>query len=147
MGNIGIFGPRCGREVFIASECEAEYDFELFIDNYILKLVNQIMEIQETHRVPEKTIFKSNELFKAIDGNNYQLALDINERFNRRKNINNSENIDLWFNDCVMKSFNEQFHYDEDSIDCYYHKMYYLKLKKYDYYQKHDICNFHQYHV
>ena len=51
------------------------------------------MEIQETHRVPEKTIFKSNELFKAIDGNNYQLALDINERFNRRKNINNSENI------------------------------------------------------
>lgn len=47
-------------------------------------------------------------------------------------------NIDLWFNDCVSKSFNEQFHYDEDSIDCYYHKMYYLKLKKYDYYQKHS---------
>ena len=47
-------------------------------------------------------------------------------------------NIDLWFNDCVMKSFNEQFHYEEDSSDSYYHKMYYMKLKKYDYYQNHS---------
>ena len=37
-----------------------------------------------------------------------------------------------------MKSFNEQFHYEEDSSDSYYHKMYYMKLKKYDYYQKHS---------
>lgn len=47
-------------------------------------------------------------------------------------------NIDLWFNDCVLKSFNEQFDYEPENADAYYHKLYYIKMKKYDYYQKHS---------
>lgn len=62
------------------------------IDSYTLKLVNEILHLQETNQVPEKTIFQSEKLFEAIDGNNYELALRLNERYIVENNINNSEN-------------------------------------------------------
>lgn len=47
------------------------------------------------------------------------------------------ENIELWFDKCVEKSFNRLFSYNEDSKDAHYHKLYYYKMKRYAYYQKH----------
>ncbi|MGM9834376.1 MAG: R3H domain-containing nucleic acid-binding protein [Bacilli bacterium] len=61
-------------------------------DSYTLKLVNEIIHLQETQQVPEKTIFKSEKLFEAIDGCNYDLALSLSESYNAKKNIINSEN-------------------------------------------------------
>ena len=61
-------------------------------DSYTLKLVNEIINILETKKVPEKTIFQSEKLFEAIDGNNYELALSLSESYNSKNNINSSEN-------------------------------------------------------
>lgn len=61
-------------------------------DSYTLKLVNEIISILETKKVPEKTIFQSEKLFEAIDGNNYELALRLSEGYNSKNNINSSEN-------------------------------------------------------
>ena len=61
-------------------------------DSYTLKLVNEIINLQETQQIPERTIFQSEKLFEAIDGNNYELALSLSEGYNAKNNINNSEN-------------------------------------------------------
>lgn len=73
-------------------------------DTYILKLVNEIISLQKTQQIPEKTIFQTEVTFEAIDGNNYELALSLNESYNNQKNINNSENtINLLLSDiCSM---------------------------------------------
>lgn len=62
-------------------------------DNYTLKLVNELINIQETKEIPKKTIFQAEKLFEAIDGNNYELALGLSENYNSKNNINNSESI------------------------------------------------------
>lgn len=47
------------------------------------------------------------------------------------------ENLDLWFNECVEHSFNKLFNYEEETEQSYYHKLYFTKMKKYIYYQRH----------
>lgn len=73
-------------------------------DTYTLKLVNEIINLQQTKQIPEKTIFQSEKLFEAIDGNNYDLAFSLCESYNSTNNINNSENtINLLLTDiCDM---------------------------------------------
>lgn len=61
-------------------------------DTYTLKLVNEIINLQKTQQIPEKTIFQSENLFEAINENNYELALSLSESYNIKKNINNSKN-------------------------------------------------------
>lgn len=74
------------------------------IDTYTLKLVNEIINLQETQQISEKTVFQSENLFEAIDGNNYELALSLCESYNIKNNINNSKNtINLLLSDiCSM---------------------------------------------
>lgn len=73
-------------------------------DTYTLKLVNEIINLQVTQQIPKKTIFQSEKLVDAIDGNNYELALSLSESYNTKNNINNSENtINLLLSDiCGM---------------------------------------------
>lgn len=73
-------------------------------DTYTLKLVNEIINLQETQQIPEKTTYQSKKLFEAIDGNNYELALSLSKSYNAKNNINNSENtINLLLTDiCGM---------------------------------------------
>jgi len=61
-------------------------------DSYILKLVNEIIDIEEKKRVPERKINQSENLFEAIDYKNYELALKLCEDYNNRNNIDCSQN-------------------------------------------------------
>lgn len=74
------------------------------IDSYTLKLVNEIINLQETQQIPQKTVFQSEKLFEAIDGNNFELALSLSKNYNTKNNINNFENtINLLLTDiCDM---------------------------------------------
>lgn len=47
------------------------------------------------------------------------------------------ENLELWFNECIDHSFNNLFNYTEESEEQYLHKLYFTKMKKYVYYQRH----------
>lgn len=80
-------------------EKQKRHDLSL-TDSYTLRLVNELMNIQESHQIPEKTVFQSEKLFEAIDGNNYELALNLSESYNNKNNINSSENtINLLLSD------------------------------------------------
>lgn len=69
-------------------------------DNYILKLANEIISLKETQQVPEKNIFETEIMFDAIDGRNYELALNLSNSYNLEKNIKNSEHpINLLLSD------------------------------------------------
>ena len=48
------------------------------------------------------------------------------------------ENIDLWFNECLEKTYNYKFNYDETDEESRLHKLYFYKMKKYVYYQRHQ---------
>lgn len=73
-------------------EKNRRHDLSL-VDSYTLKLANQIKNLQNTHQLPQKTIFRSENLFEAIDGNNYDLALNLSEKYNIKNGIDNSANI------------------------------------------------------
>lgn len=47
------------------------------------------------------------------------------------------ENLELWFDECIDHAFNSLFNYKEESEEQYLHKLYFTKMKKYIYYQKH----------
>lgn len=62
-------------------------------DSYILKLAKIIIKLQETKQIPNKTISESEDLFDAIDGNNFTLALSLNESYLKKYHMNNSNNV------------------------------------------------------
>ncbi len=62
-------------------------------DKYALKLTRQIIELQNTKQIPQKTIFQSENLFEAIDGNDYDLAFLLEENFINKKRLNSSDDI------------------------------------------------------
>lgn len=62
-------------------------------DKYALKLARQIIELQNTKQIPQKTIFQSGNLFEAIDGNDYDLAFLLEENFINKKRLNSSDDI------------------------------------------------------
>lgn len=61
-------------------------------EEYILKLVNQYIEIKNTSKIPERRLPQSETLFEAIDTNNYGSALRINTEYNEKKHIINESN-------------------------------------------------------
>lgn len=107
-----------------------EYEQEIIL-NYILYLKKYINE--------EKYEFlELEEIFRQSVINNLT-AIGI-KRIPIEKCL--EENIDIWFDECINKSFSELFKYDNEDEKYYYHKLYYTKIKKYSYYQKHkDIIN------
>lgn len=102
-----------------------EYEQEIIL-NYILYLKKYINE--------EKYEFlELEEIFRQSVINNLT-AIGI-KRIPIEKCL--EENIDIWFDECINKSFSELFKYDNEDEKYYYHKLYYTKIKKYSYYQKH----------
>ncbi len=47
------------------------------------------------------------------------------------------ENLELWFDECIDHSFELLYNYEEESKEKYLHKLYFTKMKKYIYYQRH----------
>ena len=73
------------------NEKQKRHDLSLN-DRYILILVTALLEILEKENIPEKKIFQADKIFEAIDGCNYELALQLSEEYNAKNNINNNEN-------------------------------------------------------
>lgn len=62
-------------------------------DKYILRITEQIIEIQYTNKVPEQTICTSECINEAIEAHNYDLALSICKSYDYKYNINDEDNM------------------------------------------------------
>ncbi len=103
-----------------------EYEQKV-IKTYLLNFVKHI-------EAEEHELNDLEELFRQSIINNL-MTLGIN-KISIEKCL--EENIDLWFNECLEKSYNYKFNYDETSEESKLHKLYFYKMKKYIYYQKHQ---------
>lgn len=61
-------------------------------DECILKLTKDLLNICNNSIIPEKTIVQTDKTYKAIKGNNYELALRLSSDYNKINNIADSEN-------------------------------------------------------
>lgn len=62
---------------------------------YVYLIAKAIIEIKETKIIPTATVFeyKTNQIYEAIKGNNFKLALELDTNFNNRINSNNDNSI------------------------------------------------------
>lgn len=120
------------------------------------KIYNFVKTSKELHDLInnyEQKVIKTYllDFLKNIEDEKYEF--DILEELFRQAIINNlvalginkisierclEENIDLWFNECVEKSYNAKFNYDETDEKSRMHKLYFYKMRKYEYYKKHQ---------
>ena len=120
------------------------------------KIYNFVKTNQELHDLIDNYEQKVIKIYllnflKHIDAEQYEF--DILEELFRQSIINNlvalginkisierclEENIDLWFNECVEKTYNAKFNYDETNEKSRLHKLYFYKMRKYEYYKKHQ---------
>ena len=63
------------------------------IDRHVLKVVRQIVDIQNTGIVPEVDIFETKYIREAINAHNYELALSMCKEYNKEHNIVDENNI------------------------------------------------------
>lgn len=103
-----------------------EYEQKV-IKTYLLNFINHI-------EAEEYELNDLEELFRQSVINNL-MALGLNKISIERCL---EENLDLWFNTCLEKSYNELFTYDETNEESRLHKLYFYKMKRYIYYQKHQ---------
>ena len=61
------------------------------IESYILKLSRDIIKIKKSSIIPEKNIFEADKIFAAIDGYNYELALQLNKKYNEDLKIEHNQ--------------------------------------------------------
>lgn len=61
-------------------------------ENYILSLASTIIDIQKSRQIPKIDYKDTTILFEAIDSNNFELALSLNEDYNSRNQISNEKN-------------------------------------------------------
>ena len=62
------------------------------IDEYTFILVKELLELTSSQNIPIKKIFSTNNLFEAIRGKNYELALNLVIENNEKMNIDNENN-------------------------------------------------------
>ena len=102
-----------------------EYEQEVIL-TYLQQFVINI-EAEEYELIELEEIFRRSVI-------NNLTALGINKiAIEECLEINNH----LWFEQCVNKSFESKFIYDEQSKEYYYHKLYFTKMRRYIYYQRH----------
>lgn len=61
-------------------------------DECILFLAREVSKLEETGIIPEKEIFSTNKLFEAINGKNFEVALELCKNYIKKNNINPSDN-------------------------------------------------------
>lgn len=63
------------------------------LEETVLKLVNDISVLKNTDSLPKREFILTDNMFEAIEGYNYELALKLCEEFNKSKNVNNETNL------------------------------------------------------
>ncbi|MCM1370548.1 MAG: hypothetical protein NC181_01475 [Clostridium sp.] len=61
-------------------------------EEYILTLSSDILKIKNTNNIPKVEIFETDDMYDAIDGKNYDLALELNIKYFESKNLNPNSN-------------------------------------------------------
>ena len=82
-----------------------EFSHHLSIsDSYTFILTNELLNIINTKNIPEKTVFSADNIFEAIDGKNYELALSLATARNQKFNVNKDDNnLSLLLDEIVSK--------------------------------------------
>ncbi len=73
-------------------------------EEYILRLVRQIIKMQESSKIPERKMIQAENLLEAIEANDYNIALRLSTEYNEKNHISNNSNaINLLLNDiCIL---------------------------------------------
>lgn len=82
---------RYAEVISFLEEKQSQHNLSL-IDNYTLKLANEIVAIQETNKAPKHQRLQEINLFNAIEKHNYKVALKLFKDYNSKNNIDNSNN-------------------------------------------------------
>ena len=108
--------------------------FKEIINNYENQIIINYLNNFKHHIQEEQyELVELEEIFRqSIINNLTQLGIN---KISIEKCL--EENLDLWFDECIEHSFNSLYHYDEESEEKYLHKLYFTKMKKYVYYQRH----------
>lgn len=62
-------------------------------EKYALVLVQKILDINQNHNIPIKKVLEANNIYEAIDGDNYDLAYLFCTEYNLINNIDSSQNV------------------------------------------------------
>ena len=62
------------------------------IEEYIIRLAEDYLIIKNTSTIPKEKNIETDNLFEAISANKFDLALRINNDFNKKRNISNEDN-------------------------------------------------------
>lgn len=73
-------------------------------DTYTLILTNDLLSIIRTKNIPQKRVFSTEDLFEAIDGKNFELALSLVTIKNQKYNVNNEDNVIALLLDEIVSS-------------------------------------------
>lgn len=71
---------------------ENTYNLTL-LDSKVYLLLDSLFYIISSGKIPKVEIDNTNNIFKAIDGNNYKLALSLSNEYNKINNIDNDSNV------------------------------------------------------
>lgn len=74
----------------ILEEKQKRYNLSL-MDEHILKLTYEIHNIEKTGNIPTIGLIETENLFEAINGHNFSLALELCKNFNEKNNYSNDE--------------------------------------------------------
>jgi hypothetical protein len=96
-------------------------------------ILNYLKEFKKHIKEEEHELLELEEIFRQSIVNNL-VYLGIN-KISIEKCL--EENLDLWFDECIDHSFELLFNYEEESEQQKLHKLYFTKMKKYIYYQRH----------
>lgn len=71
---------------------EKTYNLTL-LDSKVYLLLDSLFYIISSGKIPKVEIDNTNNIFKAIDGNNYKLALSLSNEYNKINNFDNDSNV------------------------------------------------------
>ncbi len=63
------------------------------VDNYILYLTTELLNIIETNKIPKVRVVDTNNIFDAIDGQNFSLAFDLAKKYSDKYNVDKNYNV------------------------------------------------------
>ena len=63
------------------------------LDNYVLILSKDLIKLNNSSLIPQINVFNTDNIFTAIDGKNYKLALELSLKYNNNINANSENNV------------------------------------------------------
>ena len=81
------------KEIILVLKNRQDIRYLSLIESYILMVVETIVEVLETGKLPIPTIGNTSDMYQALMGKNFKVALELNSKFIEETNKNISEDI------------------------------------------------------